>query len=61
MQKIIYIGLVMALGTIHFFNANPHVQELDVGQVIEQVETMMHHRKIIQENFEESVQHQFNG
>lgn len=56
MQKIIFMGLVMVLGTLHFFNASPHLQELDVGQVIEQVETMMHHRKMIQENFDEFLQ-----
>lgn len=46
-------GLVLLLISIgHFFNANPHCQELEIGQPLEQIETIIEHRKAIKKKWQ---------
>ncbi len=54
-RKTLWLGLAVLIGIIHFFNANPRCEALEVGQVFEQVEAIMVHRKTIQKTW----QHKF--
>ncbi len=44
-RALIFTILALFIGFAHYMNANPHCEKLDTGQVFEQVEALLNHRK----------------
>ncbi len=44
-RPVVFTVLALFIGFAHYMNANPHCEKLDTGQVFEQVEALINHRK----------------
>jgi hypothetical protein len=47
MKNVKLSMILLVIGAAHFFNALPCIEKLDVGQTLEQVESIMTQRKTI--------------
>jgi hypothetical protein len=58
-QSILVIIIGAFIGYAHYLNANPSYEKLDVGQVFEQIEAIMVHRKTIQKNWRHCLKQKY--
>ncbi len=56
MKSIKFSIILLMIGSAHFFNAQPCIEKLDIGQTMEQVEAIISQRKAIK-TIHEKVQH----